>query len=217
MKKITRDNKFRSPLIFHEYLDWPNSLTLINIVVGGSALWLTLGGSYWSALALLWVATIIDHADGFVARRFYRSGTPRRAFGARIDTLADILNFTVVPVVLLAALVSGLTSLLVGLIYLVTGAIRLAHFDSSSDENDRQTTGIPTTYAGFIAGLALVLFLSKLIGSGMLLTIVASLGVAQVARIPIHFPSFLTAIISIILIAVAVLLLIAVVDPIAIR
>jgi CDP-diacylglycerol--serine O-phosphatidyltransferase len=179
-----------SPVVLGEYLDSANVITLLNGVVGGLALCLALAGQAGACLALLFGAVVLDHVDGYVARRFLEPGTARRAFGARADSLADLLNFGAVPTVLisLAAAVRPAAAL-VGAAFVMLGIVRLAHFDITPKPDPHLSTGLPTTYAGFLVGCLSLLTVVGLITAGPYLALCAVVAVAQVARVRLRLPS----------------------------
>lgn len=178
------------PIIFGEYLDSANAITLLNGLVGGLALWFALEGQAGACLALLFSAIVMDHVDGYIARRYLEPGTAKRAFGARADSLADLLNFGAVPTILisLTAPVQPAAAF-VGAIFVMLGIVRLAHFDITQEPDPHTSTGLPTTYAGFLVGCLSLLTAVGLMTAGTYLALCALLAVAQVARVRMRFPS----------------------------
>ncbi|RSM71797.1 hypothetical protein DMB66_07165 [Actinoplanes sp. ATCC 53533] len=178
-----------SPVVFGEYLDSANAVTLLNGAVGGLALWLALEGQAGACLALLFAAVVLDHLDGYLARRFLEPGTARRAFGARADSLADLLNFGAVPTVLISLTASVQpAAALVGATFVVLGIVRLAHFDITPEPDPHLSTGLPTTYAGFLVGCLSLLTVAGVVTAGPFLALCAVVAVAQVARVRLRLP-----------------------------
>ncbi|WIM93119.1 CDP-alcohol phosphatidyltransferase family protein [Actinoplanes oblitus] len=179
-----------SPVVFGEYLDAANVVTLANGAVGGLALWLALAGRAGACLGLLFLAVVLDHVDGYVARRFLEPGTARRAFGARADSLADLLNFGAVPTAVISLTASSAqpVAALVGATFVVLGIVRLAHFDITAEPDPHLSTGLPTTYAGFLVGCLSALTVTGLVATGPYLVLCAVVAVAQIARLRLRMP-----------------------------
>ena len=133
--------KRRSSLSFVR--DRANLLTLMGLVCGILAIWLTARGLYVTATtALLW-ALFCDWFDGPVARRMTDRTNEDRAFGAQLDSLADIVCSGVAPAMLLIFIGDLDPWYLPGAALLVAaGAIRLAHFNVFGADNDAYS-GLP--------------------------------------------------------------------------
>ena len=71
----------------------PNMITLMALCLGLTAIRLTIEGRIELALAAIVFAAVLDGIDGRVARLI--KGQSR--FGAELDSLADFVNFGVVP------------------------------------------------------------------------------------------------------------------------
>ena len=130
-----------------------NSLTIFNLILGFSSIvliGLSLIDEYYYidlACLLIFIATLFDVCDGKVARKLGTSGD----FGKQIDSLADVVSFCLVPSFLLFFYfynILGDFSLYIILISsfpLVFGAIRLAKFNTSSEESTKSYyLGLPT-------------------------------------------------------------------------
>ena len=80
-------------------------------------------------IALLW-ACAFDWFDGPVARRLSGRSAEERAFGAQLDSLADLVSSGVGPAVVLLSYGRFSAWYLPGAILLVVaGAVRLAHYN----------------------------------------------------------------------------------------
>ncbi|KKM06721.1 hypothetical protein LCGC14_1741180, partial [marine sediment metagenome] len=75
----------------------PNALTITAICAGLSAIRFGVNGNYVLAVQLILLACVLDGLDGRLAR-LLRSSSP---MGAELDSLADFLNFGVVPPLIL--------------------------------------------------------------------------------------------------------------------
>ncbi len=132
----------RSSLSF--LCDRANLLTLTGLVCGILAIWLAVCGHYTAATtALLW-ALFCDWFDGPVARLATDRSEDDMAFGAQLDSLADIVCSGVAPAMLLIC-IGGLDPwYLPGAVLLVvSGAIRLAHFNVFGADDDGAYSGLP--------------------------------------------------------------------------
>lgn len=147
----------------------PNVITSGNMTAGFLALVAVEGGHALSALVLVVVAAVCDVLDGVVARR----GSGESAFGANLDSLADVVSFGVVPA--FALYLGPLQPLSwIGtagcLAFLIAGAWRLARYPQVKDS--ACFVGLPIPLAGV---LVMLLVLS---GAPSLLTLAAVIGVS---------------------------------------
>lgn len=147
----------------------PNVITSGNMTAGFLALVAVEGGHTLSALVLVVVAAVCDVLDGVVARR----GSGETAFGANLDSLADVVSFGVVPA--FALYLGPLQPLSwIGtagcLAFLIAGAWRLARYPQV--KNSACFVGLPIPLAGV---LVMLLVLS---GAPTLLTLAAVIGVS---------------------------------------
>lgn len=128
-----------------EHLRGANFVTSINVAAGFTAL-LLLPGSRPLALGLVLLAAVLDVVDGALARR-----TGGTAFGAQLDSLADLLCFCVVPAYALAVTVDGgasVPAVVVAAGFLLAGAWRLARFPLAKQQD--HFVGMPTPAAGSV-------------------------------------------------------------------
>ena len=106
----------------------PNLVTLAALCAGLTALPMALEGRWDVAIGAVVFAAILDAIDGRVARLI--KGTSR--FGAELDSLADFVNFGVVPALLLYMWdLRDLNSLgwIVAMAFSIACALRLARFN----------------------------------------------------------------------------------------
>ena len=116
------------------------------------------------------VAGICDLFDGKIARMMKR--TPEeKSFGVQIDSLADMIDFVALPVIIFYAL--GLTAwyhIALYIIYTLCAISRLGYFNISVEGVDTQEPvkhyrGLPVTYAALI--FPLIWLLSFLLSAGV--------------------------------------------------
>ena len=140
----------------------PNAMTLLGLCSGATAIWFALGGDWKAAVAAIICAAIFDTLDGKLARMLGVTG----AFGAQLDSLADLVSFGIAPGVLVYlwtlyhARGAGWAF---ALIFCAASAIRLARFNVESAERDPSApppshfTGLPTPAAACLILLPMVL------------------------------------------------------------
>lgn len=106
----------------------PNLITLTAICVGLGAIRFAFEGNFNLAIIAVIVAAILDGLDGRVARALKATSQ----FGAELDSLADVINFGVVPALILY--IWDLRNLgnfgwLACLLYVIAVVLRLARFN----------------------------------------------------------------------------------------
>src|SRR5690606_29172949 len=77
----------------------PNMITVIAICAGLSGIRLAFEGRFEVAVIMVLIAAFLDAVDGRAARMLKASSK----FGEQLDSLADIVNFGVAPVLVLYA------------------------------------------------------------------------------------------------------------------
>lgn len=124
-------------------------ITLINALLGFTAIIMILKGSIDNALILIFAAVIADAADGAIARH---SGYG--ILGANLDSLADVISFGVAPAAVAYVILGNEEGLISGL-FLVCGILRLARFNVAGKKDGFQ--GVPITAGGFVVALFLMM------------------------------------------------------------
>lgn len=145
----------------------PTLLTLGNGVCGlGSIAMATLGreelgdtNAIFYAGAFIFVGMAFDGFDGYVARMLKQTSQ----FGAELDSLCDVITFTVAPVFIMLSLTDVFPLRVlwgVGVLFMLCGLLRLARFNvelTPDDEHD-WFRGLPTpAAAGTLASFAVTL------------------------------------------------------------
>jgi CDP-diacylglycerol---serine O-phosphatidyltransferase len=140
----------------------PNMITLLALCAGMSAIRLAIEGKLDLAVGCIVVAALLDGIDGRVAR--YLKGTSK--FGAELDSLADFVNFGVVPgIVLYFWGLHDLKSVgwIGSLVFAICTVLRLARFNVSIADPDRRPyqanffTGMPAPAGAFTVLLPIYL------------------------------------------------------------
>ncbi len=134
----------------------PNIITLLAVCMGVTAIRLGIEGRYELAVAAVIFAGVLDAMDGRIAR-FLKSAS---RFGAELDSLADFVNFGVVPAMLIYMWsLNALKNLgwIFALGLAICCALRLARFNVALEDPDKPAwtvaffTGIPAPAGAFLA------------------------------------------------------------------
>ncbi|MDB2550579.1 phosphatidylcholine/phosphatidylserine synthase [Rickettsiales bacterium] len=143
----------------------PSAVTLFALCVGLMAIKYSFEQNWYLASSLLLFAAVLDAIDGRLAR-FLNSTSD---FGAELDSLADFVNFGVVPAFIIYNWINKFVDikgfdLALVLIYTICMAIRLARFNITSKEQNRNPIiekyffqGIPSPVAAAMMMMPLVL------------------------------------------------------------
>ncbi|MEO1173210.1 MAG: CDP-alcohol phosphatidyltransferase family protein [Myxococcota bacterium] len=161
----------------------PNLLTAAGLAAGAGSIAASQQGHLALAATLLVLALILDRFDGVAARWLGLTSD----FGARLDSLADLVSFGVAPVVLSNAIVPNDTLVVItGIAWTVASGWRLARFseDGMIDSRfGRAFCGVPAPGAAAWLLLSAALLPSEWIAWGLGLTLVAG-AMLMVSRIP---------------------------------
>jgi CDP-diacylglycerol--serine O-phosphatidyltransferase len=126
-----------------------NAFTGCNLLIGVLSLIAATTGSVATAAWGLLLCVLLDTCDGSLARR-WRVTT---AFGAQLDSLADMTSFIIAGTALTFfwARPTGalLPIVIVSGLYALSGAIRLARFNTSPARSD-YFQGVPTTFGALV-------------------------------------------------------------------
>ena len=124
----------------------PNLVTLLALCAGLTGIRMGLEGRFEWAVGAVALAAVLDAVDGRMAR--WLKGTSR--FGAELDSLADFVNFGVVPGLLMYIWVlksAGSFGWLAVLAFTIAAVLRLARFNVMID------TPKPAWQANFFVGM----------------------------------------------------------------
>jgi len=137
----------------------PALMTLSNLLCGFASVVYSTRGDFDTAAVLIGVAMIVDTLDGF----FARLTQSQSAFGAELDSLADVVSFGVATAIL--AFTWGLWSLgrlgwAAGFIYVAAAAMRLARFNiqGMAVTDKRYFAGLPTPAAASVTASTVFLY-----------------------------------------------------------
>ncbi|PWK75615.1 CDP-diacylglycerol--serine O-phosphatidyltransferase [Aminobacter sp. AP02] len=141
----------------------PNLITVLAICAGLSGIRLAFEGRFESAVVMVLLAAFLDGIDGRLARMLKATSK----FGAQMDSLADIVNFGVVPALVLYAYLldkAGSLGWIATLLFAIACGLRLARFNVLDEDLDR-----PAWQAEYFVGIpapagALVVMLPMYLG-----------------------------------------------------
>lgn len=110
-------------------------------------------------MIFLILAGTCDLFDGFVARKCKRTEI-QKEFGKQIDSLADVVNFGVFPVIIVSSYCNDIVTILISTVYIVCSITRLAWFNihSNSETSIQYFNGVPITYISILLPLEFVFF-----------------------------------------------------------
>jgi len=166
--------------------DLPNTCSLVGLLAALLGLFFAIRGVYPAALmALLW-AVVFDWSDGYIARRMKGRTADQRAFGAQLDSLIDIVSFSVAPALLLLSVGRFSPWFLPGaFVILAAGVIRLSHFNVFGLLDDSTYRGLALDNNVLV--LALLFVFEPLVGRAIFaiviyiaLMVLAALNVAPI-------------------------------------
>ena len=120
----------RPPSIISFINDLPNICSLIGLFCALLAIYYAFLGIFPAAMTgMLW-AVFFDWSDGIIARRMKGRTKEQKLFGAQLDSLIDIISFSICPAVVLLSYGQFSPWFLPGAFIIVgTGAIRLSYFN----------------------------------------------------------------------------------------
>jgi len=115
----------------------PNLFTTAGLFAGFYAIIHSMQGNFENAAIAIFIAMIMDGFDGRIARMT----NTESAFGAEYDSLADMLSFAIAPSIIMynwAFTNLGKAGWLASFIYVASGALRLARFNTQVGVADKR-------------------------------------------------------------------------------
>jgi len=171
----------------------PNILTSGTLFAGFYGIVAAMNGKFNLAALSVFAAMLMDTLDGRVARLT----NTQTELGAQYDSLADVVAFGVAPA--LIAYTWGLHGLhklgwLIAFIYVATGALRLARFNSQVKEPTPESriffTGLPIPSAAAIVssftGIAMEWHVSDFMFTVLLAIVTLSISLLMISNIPYY-------------------------------
>ncbi len=173
---------------------FPNGITSLSLAFALTSIFCSIAGQFeWAGWLIVWCA-LLDKADGAVARLLRATSD----FGLQMDSLVDLVAFGVAPAVLghtamRHAGISAATPIIPSggaIFYVICVAGRLAHFNTTTEDQSDTFRGIPSTLGGAMIGTGLLVWATGGPGGELLLRAAASgyvvLGILMVA--PVRLP-----------------------------
>ena len=166
--------------------DLPNLCSLAALLAAVLGIYFAMRGIYPAAMiSLLW-AVVLDWSDGRLARAMKERTTEMRTLGVQLDSLIDLVGFSVAPALLLLR-VGDLSPWFVpgAFVVLATGVIRLSYFNVFGLVDERTYRGLPLDTNVLV--LALLFVFEPLVGQAtfaivlyVALMVLAALNVAPI-------------------------------------
>jgi len=167
----------------------PNLFTALSVFFGMMSVIASSQGKFEKAFIYIILSFIADGLDGRVARMT----NTQSKFGLEFDSLADIVAFGVAPAMMLFFSIGhnyGKFGALITGLFVVFGAIRLARFNVTTENNDPNVfIGLPIpTAAAVLASFIMLNLQTNQIANIPLLIGALGLGILMVSNV--RFPSF---------------------------
>jgi CDP-diacylglycerol--serine O-phosphatidyltransferase len=123
--------------------DLPNMCSLAGLLSAVLGIYFAILGIFPAVMiALLW-AVVFDWSDGLIARRMKGRTGDQRAFGGQLDSLIDLVSFSIVPAVVLLSVGRFSPWFVPGAFVIVaTGVIRLSYFNVFGLADDSTYRGL---------------------------------------------------------------------------
>ena len=177
------------PTILSIVRDLPNIITLLGLSCGILGIHFALLGNFSAAIiAMLW-AVLFDWYDGPVARRIPGRSDIQKSFGAKMDSLVDIVSLAVCPAIILLSYGEFSAWFFPGaLIIVVAGVVRLAYFDVFGVDDDGTIAGLSLDITALVVALVFLLegVLSHNPFAALLYTTIVVLSFLHVAPFRMH-------------------------------
>lgn len=124
-KKRPESRKEYYKYVFRREIKLGNLLTLLNLASGFGAILASITENFKLALMLLVAALIFDLFDGSMARRAGKA----TAFGTEVDSLSDMVSFSLAPVIFAFMNCSTVLAVMAYIINISVSVFRLARFN----------------------------------------------------------------------------------------
>lgn len=161
----------------------PNFFTFGNLACGLLSILMTFEGNYKMACIFILIAGLMDRYDGRIARFLDVSSD----LGKELDSLADLVSFGVAPALLAFSMYQfislGIIGYLLVLMFPISGAYRLARYNSSSF--DGVFMGVPITAAGMVLAFYVLITLNKTSNSSLPIILVVILSYLMISKLKI--------------------------------
>ena len=174
----------RAPTILSFVVDRANLVTLLGLGCGVLAIYFALIQNFPAAIiAMLW-AVLMDWFDGSIARRMPNRSESHKLFGARMDSLVDMVTSATGPAILLLSVSEFSPWFFPGaLAIIVAGALRLAYFDTCGLDENGTHAGITIDNSPLVISAVFLLyqFIDRNIFAAVLYAVILILAYLHVA------------------------------------
>ncbi len=139
--------------------DYTVILTYAAMVFGVFGIFRAINLDFWNSVICLMLAGICDMFDGAVAHTKANRTDIEKRFGVQIDSLADLINFGVLPGVFVYMICDkSMVASIIAVLFTLCALIRLSYFNVLEEERQKQTTGKRKSYLGLpVTSVAIVL------------------------------------------------------------
>ena len=122
--------------MFIGFYSLANAVTLFGLISSVTACFLAANGNIKFAIYMLFLACLCDTFDGKIARSKPNRTPQEKFFGVQLDSLCDTVSFGVTPCVIAFNFgFNGWFDVLVYCFFITCGTIRLAFFNTLSNQN----------------------------------------------------------------------------------
>ena len=141
---------------FYDYTVILTYLILLSAVLG---MVMTVTGHPIIATMCLLFCGLCDMFDGKVARSKKNRTAEEKSFGIQIDSLTDIVAFGVLPAMIMLFLCGySWYAYIIAALYVLAGLIRLAYFNVTEEQRQKETDECRKTYSGLPITSAALIF-----------------------------------------------------------
>lgn len=166
-------------------LNLPSAFTLLNAGLGAAGVALAAQRCPRAAVTCVALAIPCDIVDGWLARRRQQSS----AFGAQLDSLADVISFVLLPAAIALSLAASPPMALAAAAWVVAGVLRLARFavvGTVGSGAEERFEGVPTAFAAaaFVPIFAVARWLPSSWAVGVVAAYLAVVAPAMISALP---------------------------------
>ena len=171
--------------------DMPNVCSLAGLLSAVLGIYFAILGVFPAAMIALTWAVVLDWTDGLIARRMKGRTEDQRAFGGQLDSLIDVVSFSIAPAIVLLS-VGGFSPWFIpgAFVIVATGVIRLSYFNVFGLADTSTYWGLALDNNVII--LALLFVFRSAVSATMFATVlyVALMVLAALNVAPIRTPKF---------------------------
>ncbi len=177
------------PSIIGFALDLPNICSLAGLFCALLGIYYAIRGVFPAAIiGILW-AVVFDWFDGVIARRLTGRTASQRAFGTQLDSLIDVVSFSVCPAIVLLSYSQYSPWFVPGAFVIIsTGVLRLSYFNVFGLVDDSTYMGLALDNNVLV--LAFVFLLDGLVlrGTFAVILYITLLALAAMNVAPVRTP-----------------------------